>query len=69
MFPRWLRIFSAVAGVCGILAPFCFTFFAYRLWTLVCGVTLVTRRTPSARRPQESLVRAGRSPQIKSTSG
>lgn len=54
--PRWLRIFSAVAGVCGILAPFFFTFFLYLLWTLVFGTTLVTRRTSSARQPQESIV-------------
>lgn len=53
--PRWLRIFSAVAGVCGILAPFFFTFFLYLLWTLVFGTTLVTRRTSSARQPQESI--------------
>ena len=55
-FPRWLRIFSAVAGVCGILAPFFFTFFLYLLWALVCGVALVARRTPTARQPQASLV-------------
>lgn len=54
--PRWLRIFSVVAGVCGILAPFFFTFFIYLLWTLVVGVTLVSQRTPSASRVQPSLV-------------
>ena len=42
--PRWLRVFSAVAGVCGILAPFFFTYFIYLLWTLVLGVTLVARQ-------------------------
>ena len=45
--PRWLRVFSAVAGVCGILAPFFFTFFVYLLWTLVLGITLVSRRAPA----------------------
>jgi hypothetical protein len=54
--PRWLRVFSAVAGVCGILAPFFFTFFVYLLWVLVFGVTLMTRRTSSVREPQESIV-------------
>ncbi len=54
--PRWLRIFSAVAGVCGILAPFFFTFFVYLLWTLVLGITLVSRRTPSRQAPQPALV-------------
>ena len=38
--PRWLRIFSVVAGVCGILAPGFFTLFVFVLWTLVFGVTL-----------------------------
>ena len=54
--PRWLRIFSVVAGVCGILAPFFFTFFLYLAWTLVCGVALVARRTPAPRQQKESLV-------------
>jgi hypothetical protein len=54
--PRWLRVFTAVAGVCGILAPFFFTFFLYLLWVLVLGATLVARRTASARLPQESIV-------------
>ncbi len=42
--PRWLRVFSAVAGVCGIFAPFFFTFFVYLLWTVVLGGTLLMRR-------------------------
>jgi hypothetical protein len=57
--PRWLRVFSAVAGVCGILAPFFFTFFVYLLWTLVLAVTLVLRRvttTSPVLQPQPSLV-------------
>jgi hypothetical protein len=54
--PRWLRIFSFVAGVCGILAPLFFTFFVYLLWTLVAGVTLVSQRTSSAPQVQPSLV-------------
>ena len=47
---------TAVAGVCGILAPFFFTFFLYLLWVLVLGATLVARRTSPARLPQESIV-------------
>jgi len=39
--PRWLRIFSVVAGVCGILAPGFFTLFVFVLWTLVCGAVLI----------------------------
>jgi hypothetical protein len=54
--PRSLRIFSAVAGVCGILAPFFFTYFLYLLWTLVLGASLVRRSTSSDRRPQASIV-------------
>jgi hypothetical protein len=55
--PRWLRIFSAVAGVCGILAPFFFTYFVYLLWTLVLGFTWVSQRSSSsAAQAQPSLV-------------
>jgi hypothetical protein len=57
--PRWLRVFSAVAGVCGILAPFFFTFFIYLLWTLVLGLALLAQRattTSSAPQLQPSLV-------------
>lgn len=54
--PRWLRVFSVVAGVCGILAPFYFTFFIYLLWALVLGVVLVSRRVRIAAQPQPSLV-------------
>jgi hypothetical protein len=49
--PTWLRIFSAVAGLCGIFAPAFFTLFIFVLWTLVCGVTL-------ARSAEGSLSRA-----------
>jgi hypothetical protein len=54
--PRWLRVFSAVAGVCGILAPFFFTYFLYLLWTLTLGSMLMARRTSSESRLQESIV-------------
>ena len=37
--PTWLRIFSLVAGICGILAPFFFTYFVFVLWTVVTGIT------------------------------
>ena len=33
--PVWLRVFSVVAGICGILAPLFFTYFVFVLWTLV----------------------------------
>ncbi|HET9498825.1 MAG TPA: hypothetical protein VFO98_01060 [Marmoricola sp.] len=42
--PRWLRVFSVVAGVCGVLAPLFVTYLVFVLWTLVCGATLATSR-------------------------
>jgi hypothetical protein len=54
--PRWLRVFSAVAGMCGILAPFFFTFFVYVLWVLIFGAMLVARDTSPARQPHDSIV-------------
>jgi hypothetical protein len=39
--PRGLRVFSLVAGVCGILAPGFFTLFVFILWTVVYGVSLI----------------------------
>ncbi len=54
--PRWLRVFSAVAGVCGILAPFFFTFFLYLLWALTLGAVLMTRQTSDVQRPVPSIV-------------
>lgn len=41
--PMWLRVFSGVAGLCGILAPLFFTMFVFVLWTLVTGVVLLAR--------------------------
>jgi hypothetical protein len=43
--PGWLRVFSCVAGVCGILAPFYFTYFVFVLWAIVAGVFVSTSRT------------------------
>ena len=54
--PRWLRAFSVVAGVCGILAPFFFTFFLYLVWALVLGVAMVSHREPAVARREPSLV-------------
>jgi hypothetical protein len=36
--PSWLRGATWCAGVCGILTPLFFTYFAFILWTLVFGV-------------------------------
>ncbi|WP_137122804.1 hypothetical protein [Segeticoccus rhizosphaerae] len=46
--PLWLRGFSVVAGVCGILAPLFFTLFVFVLWTLVCGVSLMRLQSSPA---------------------
>jgi len=47
--PGWLRAFSAVAGVCGILAPLFLTYFVFTLWTVVAGITLMAARRDAAR--------------------
>ncbi|WP_417564437.1 hypothetical protein [Microbacterium sp.] len=40
----WLRVSCAIGGVCGILAPYFYTYFIYTLFTLVLGVALVAAR-------------------------
>lgn len=46
--PPWLRGFSVVAGVCGVLAPFYFTYFVFVLWTLTAGITFAVTRPRAA---------------------
>jgi hypothetical protein len=56
-FPGWLRAFSVVAGVCGILAPLFFTYFVFVLWTVVAGIALARARgSEIASEPHPSLV-------------
>jgi hypothetical protein len=45
--PMWLRVFSAVAGLSGILAPLFFTLFVFVLWTVVTGAVLTSARSGS----------------------
>ncbi|WP_426516127.1 hypothetical protein ACPPVQ_16000 [Diaminobutyricibacter sp. McL0618] len=53
--PVWLRVVSVIGGVCGILAPFFFTFFLYVLWVVVLGVViLATRRVPAVPRVESA---------------
>src|SRR6476469_5251555 len=56
--PTWLRVVTAVAGVCGILAPLFFTYFLFALWTVGFGAwTLREGRSVAAESPvQASLV-------------
>lgn len=56
--PRWMRVFSVIAGVCGILAPLFFTYFVFVLWTVIAGITLArsSRQSDHTREPQPSLV-------------
>jgi hypothetical protein len=55
--PGWLRAFSAIAGVCGLLAPFFFTYFVFVIWTIVAGVVVAARRQGDrAVEPSPSLV-------------
>lgn len=57
--PGWLRVFTALAGVCAITAALYFTAAVYLLWLLVFGIWAAARRQPSPHRseqPIESLV-------------
>jgi len=59
--PTWLRVFSVVAGVCGVLLPFYFTIPIYLLWVLVFGTRAVVGggvrgRQEAQARLHESLV-------------
>ncbi len=51
--PGWLRGFTVLAGVCGILAPLYFTFAVFLLWAVVAGIALVRAgsRTPALDAP------------------
>lgn len=55
--PTWLRVASVIGGICGILAPFFFTYFIYLLWALAMSVTLIAApAVRDARQPAPSLV-------------
>jgi len=55
--PTWLRVFSVVAGVCGILAPFFFTYFVFLLWTIIAGIAVARSPRPNViSEPRPSLV-------------
>ncbi|GAA1924167.1 hypothetical protein [Nocardioides marmoribigeumensis] len=56
--PRGLGLVSVVAGVCGILAPFYFTYFVFLLWTLVAGTSLAVSRRPAALQRVDQVVAA-----------
>ena len=42
--PGWVRAVTVLAGVCGILAPFFFTYFVYLLWVIAVGIALTASR-------------------------
>jgi hypothetical protein len=44
--PRWLSVFSFVAGVSGILLPFYFVIPVYLLWAVTFGVRIVVKASP-----------------------
>jgi hypothetical protein len=48
--PTPLRIASAVAGVCGIAAPFYFPMVVFWLWVLVVGIWAVVSTAPRTQR-------------------
>jgi hypothetical protein len=57
--PRWLKVFSAVAGLCGIVAPLYFPLGIFVLWTLVFSGWMVAggRRAEAVEtQPHASLV-------------
>ncbi|WP_308492750.1 hypothetical protein [Microbacterium terrisoli] len=44
----WLRVCCVIGGVCGILAPYFYTYFIYMLFTVVFAVALIAaRRAPT----------------------
>jgi len=45
----WVRVVTVLAGVCGVLAPFFFTYFVYLLWVIAAGIALTASRQ---RRPE-----------------
>lgn len=59
--PRWLRWFTGLAGVCGVLAPFFFTLFVFVLWTVVAGVAVLVAaaRAEGRAEPLPAAVAAG----------
>ena len=54
--PGWLRGFSVIAGICGVLAPFFFTYFVFVIWAVVAGVVIATRRVATTSRPAEQVM-------------
>jgi hypothetical protein len=46
--PTPLRVFSSVAGVCGILAPVFFPMFVFWLWAIGAGAWLAATASRSA---------------------
>jgi hypothetical protein len=52
--PGWVRVVTVVAGACGVLAPFFFTYFVYLLWVVAAGIAL----TASRQRHPETTVQA-----------
>ena len=46
--PRWLRIATYVAGVCGLLAAFFFPIFLFWLWAIALGIWTIASRTDDA---------------------
>jgi hypothetical protein len=56
--PGWLRVFSVVAGICGILAPLFFTYFVFTVWTIAAGITLAVAGRSADRSDEREMVLA-----------
>jgi hypothetical protein len=57
--PTGWRVVTVLAGVCGVLAPLYFTYFAFVLWTIAAGIAMTVAARRAARTsvgPAASLV-------------
>jgi hypothetical protein len=57
--PGWLRVFSRVAGVCGMLAAFYFPLPVYLMWMLVLGGGMVAKSRPVRQRVAKPVLPVG----------
>jgi hypothetical protein len=57
--PGWLRVFSRVAGVCGMLAAFYFPLPVYLVWMLVLGGWIVAKSRPARQRAAKPVLPVG----------
>jgi hypothetical protein len=54
--PMWLRVVAVIGGLCGILAPFYFTYFLFVLLMVVLSIAILVGRSTRVRTPEPSIV-------------